>query len=442
MIRWPQQQLPQSRRNKEITDMSNFPFTVTESNITILINGAINKIPRTHAGFAALSEHLKDGRHDAGLIVQLLDKRDAISRLTSGKVTVVGSTVFYNGAPIHNALATRLVTMMDEGYDATPWIRFMNNIMDNPSENSRNSLFEFIDRFDAPLTEDGCFVAFKGVRADYTDVHSGTFDNSPGKVVKMDRKDVVEDPTRTCSAGLHVCASHYLDTFWGNKTVIAVKVNPRDVVSVPNDYNFSKMRVCEYLVLGDVEDERHRTRIEQTQVIAEPTEDARIGAAAPTGPESGYIVPEGWETTDDWPENSAYVIRPGSLDVGTVAHQCELEYDDELHPDFAAWDAGDMARNDTGDYIVIGVDFGGYSMDFVSKDGEATVLRVVQEIVDEVEDDVAVDELTFMHVATGQSFTESYILKTVEEIGQRGFHREHSVPRTTVQEWVKAINNA
>jgi len=33
-----------------------------------------------------------------------------------------------------------------------------------------------------------------------------------------------------------------------------VKVNPKDVVSVPYDYNYSKMRVCEYEVLREVED--------------------------------------------------------------------------------------------------------------------------------------------------------------------------------------------
>jgi len=419
--------------------MSNFPFTVTETNITILINGALNKIPRTHAGFNALSEHLKGSKHDAGLITQLLDKRAAMARLTSGKVKVVGSTVFYNGAPVHNALATRLVLMMDEGFDAAPWVNFMNNVMQNPSKVSRDCLFEFIIRFDTPLTEDGCFVAFKGVRDDYTDVHSGTFDNSPGKVVKMDRADVVEDPTRTCSAGLHVCASHYLDSFWGNKTVIAVKVNPRDVVSVPNDYNYSKMRVCEYLVLGDVEDERHRDKIESAQVVASTPDENRIDAAKPTAMANGYIVPDEWELHDEWPEDGDCVIKPGSLEIGTVTYQECIDVTDVDHPDNAAWDAGDIARNSVGDYSLFSVHFYDGDEVFVSPDGEESVLRVVIPIEEE---EVAEETLTFLHEATRQAFTATQVVNIVDDIGQRGFQREYDIPRTTVQEWLKAIRAA
>jgi hypothetical protein len=32
-----------------------------------------------------------------------------------------------------------------------------------------------------------------------------------------------------------------------------VEVNPANVVAVPYDYNFSKMRVCEYKVLTEIE---------------------------------------------------------------------------------------------------------------------------------------------------------------------------------------------
>ena len=71
----------------------------------------------------------------------------------------------------------------------------------------------------------------------------------------MNRADVDDDSQNTCSRGLHACASSYLGNFYSNSPdarVVVVKVDPKDVVSVPYDYNFSKMRVCRYEVLADV----------------------------------------------------------------------------------------------------------------------------------------------------------------------------------------------
>ncbi len=458
--------------------MAYFPYTVTEGNITILIDGSMNKIPRTHAGFAALSEHLKSNDHEADLILQLLDKRSAMARLSAGKVKVVGSTVFYAGEPLHSTLALKMVTMMDEGFDGAPLARFLDNIMLNPTKTSRDCLFDFITQFDAPITEDGCFVAFKGVRDDYGSCHAnrdGTrMDNTPGKTVTMLRSDCVEDPSETCSAGLHVCASHYLDSFWTSKRVIAVKVHPRDVVSVPHDYNFSKMRVCEYLVLGDIEDERHRDRIETaTMVTATPSEN-RVDAASPDNHNKGYIVPEGYEVDDGWPEDGDTVIKPGSVHVGRVIEQDELDIDDQEHPENDEWVAGDIARNDAKPFLYMVVDFNGTRETFVFPDGDDSGVRVVTEVEDpeycygcgeelydgqyqcdecdmqDYEDEMALEEnddnveeepLTFLHEATGLAFTATEVTEIVDDIGQRGFQREYNVPRTTVQEWLKAIRN-
>jgi hypothetical protein len=100
-----------------------------------------------------------------------------------------------------------------------------------------------------PITEDGRFLAYKWVRSNYFDCHTGTFNNSVGKVCKMPRNKVNDDRTQTCSDGLHVCTHAY--TKFGERLMV-VAVNPRDVVSVPNDYDNAKMRVCEYEVMYEV----------------------------------------------------------------------------------------------------------------------------------------------------------------------------------------------
>jgi hypothetical protein len=76
-------------------------------------------------------------------------------------------------------------------------------------------------------------------------------DNSVGKVVEMERNRVDDDKTQTCSTGLHFCGMSYLNHFGGERTVI-VKINPRDVVSIPTDYNEAKGRACRYEVIGEL----------------------------------------------------------------------------------------------------------------------------------------------------------------------------------------------
>lgn len=70
----------------------------------------------------------------------------------------------------------------------------------------------------------------------------------------MDRSLVDPDKNETCSRGLHFCSFDYISHFeTQNSRVIIVKINPRDVVSIPVDYNNTKGRCCEYTVLTEVQ---------------------------------------------------------------------------------------------------------------------------------------------------------------------------------------------
>jgi hypothetical protein len=111
-----------------------------------------------------------------------------------------------------------------------------------------------LEKNSLPITPDGCFLAYKKVRNDYLDIHSGTMNNSVGQVVSMERNEVDDDKDRTCSAGLHFCSQDYLPHFgngYDNRVVI-LKINPRDVVSIPSDYNNAKGRACRYEVVGEI----------------------------------------------------------------------------------------------------------------------------------------------------------------------------------------------
>jgi len=143
-------------------------------------------------------------------------------------------------------------------------VKFLENLMQNPSARGVSETYWFLENYGLPITDDGCFLAYKAVRSDYTDIYSGKFLNSVGSVVSMPRNMVDDNYGVDCSKGLHVGALDYVVGYGhfvkgevrsanGNRLLI-VKVNPKDVVSVPKYEGHTKMRVCEYTVASEILD--------------------------------------------------------------------------------------------------------------------------------------------------------------------------------------------
>jgi hypothetical protein len=228
-----------------------------DGSLVVYLNGIVKTFGKESKLLARALEAIKAKDWDG--LLALLHMRDAIVRLTNGRVTIVDNDVYYDGAPIHNALSRRIIEFFNEGrFDAAPLINFLNNLMLNPSEKSRDQLYGFLDACDLPITEDGCFLAYKMVREDYYDQHSGKFRNTVGAEISMPRDEVDADENVTCSTGLHVASLGYIsrDQYGSGcgARLMVCKVNPRDVVSVPVDYNNSKMRTCRYLVINEITD--------------------------------------------------------------------------------------------------------------------------------------------------------------------------------------------
>lgn len=238
--------------------------------ISLVINNEPITVHANHQRFDDIVEAAK--AKDWDQVVELVKVEDQIAAFGAGQVQVVNGEVLWNGIAIHNSLTVRIIEMMDEGFSVDPLIAFMENLMQNPSARAVDELYTFLEVGNLPITEDGHFLAYKRVREDYTDVFTGKFDNSIGQVVKMPRWQVNQDSTQTCSAGLHFCSKEYLPNFGtssSNRTVI-VKVNPRDVVSIPTDYNNTKARCCEYTVVGELTDERFQRELEKPVAVIVP----------------------------------------------------------------------------------------------------------------------------------------------------------------------------
>lgn len=225
--------------------------------IAAVANGNSYTVTPDHPRYKEIKKCLKTGNADE--FVKLTDIPRTIDTYGGGKVKVQNGVILYNGKEIHNTLTNRILWMMQEEFDVAPLLKFLENLMQNPSRRAVNELYTWMEHQDIPITEDGCWIGYKflnsvedhqsGEPADkdiYKDVHSGTIRQWLGKVIEMERNEVDEDWGKACSEGLHVGSSGY--QFGGNVKVL-VKVNPKDVVSVPSGET-DKCRVCKYEIVN------------------------------------------------------------------------------------------------------------------------------------------------------------------------------------------------
>lgn len=231
---------------------SAIPYLIQGSNVVLMIDNQAQTISKeTHVSFAKIMEAIK--AKDWDTVAELVDTRKAIVKFGAGNVTIDNDVVYWKGAEFHNALAERMIRMFSEGFPVEPMVAFMERLMKNPSMRSVKQLYGFLEKNSLPITEDGYFLAYKKVKSNYCDIHTGTISNHVGAVVEMDRNLVDDNPDSHCSAGLHFCSISYLDSFGGRgDPIMILKIDPADVVSIPSDHNGAKGRCTKYEVIAEV----------------------------------------------------------------------------------------------------------------------------------------------------------------------------------------------
>lgn len=209
----------------------------------------------------------------------------------NGRFVVRNNAVFYvddHGASqsVDIRIHTLITRLLRAGDDFEPIMKFWVKLQANPSDNSRNQLWDFICNQNIPITPDGDVVGYRAVRSNYMDTFSGTFDNSPGNVVEMDRDACLDDPDQPCAAGLHVGSLEYVKWYKSSSSnVIIAKFSPTDVVSVPRDDGhvsgndedgnpiYQKIRVCRFESVADYTGPlRNGVYFEENKRIYDPEE--------------------------------------------------------------------------------------------------------------------------------------------------------------------------
>jgi len=352
--------------------VANVAYSITPSAITVVVGNRPKVVTSRATNYAALADALRQPVHDVDLIAELADISTFIARVTHGDVQIADGNVRWRGEAVKNVVAERLIDLLKGGHDLTSLANFLGRLMLNPLQSTRDELFLWLESGNQPITPEGMILAFKKVREDYRDMHSGSIDNSVGQQPTMPREQVDADRNRECSVGLHFCSFGYLAHFGSNgrgEHIMIVLVDPADVVAIPKNYNNQKGRTWTYKVIGEVETANAGTFFQDSPVV------------------QPYVS-----------QTALLVEDPEGLDEGIDEDEDEDGVDGEEIP-------GTDDDDDDGEVV-----------------GEQAHGKPA---------------LMFNH--GGRSFLASEVSKLLTDNGQRGASRLTGIPRTTLQEWNKAI---
>jgi len=224
------------------------PYILTDKSLTCVINGKSLTMEQDNPAFKVAVKTILKEEWDN--LADLFDTGKAVENFAEGNVKVEDGEVYYKDEIVHGHVVGRILDLMSGDKPYKSVIRFLDKLMDNPSRRAVNELYAFLEHKSMPLTPEGNFLAYKGVREDFTDWHSGKFDNKVGDVNEMPRRNVCDNANIGCSDGFHAGSLDYARQYGNGGHLMVVEIDPSDVVSVPLDCDCQKLRTCKYKVVS------------------------------------------------------------------------------------------------------------------------------------------------------------------------------------------------
>ena len=226
-----------------------YTYLLTEKSLSVVINDRTFIIRADHPNFKQACNAVLE--EDWDNVKRLMDIPAAINVHSEGNIKFLHGNLYYKDEMIHNVVSTRILDLVRIDGNFKPLMRFLDRLMSNPSRRSVNELYTFLKHKNMPFTPDGKFLAYKSVRRDWTDHHTGKFSNEVGDTNSMVRNNVCDDAEIGCSYGFHAGSLEYAQSFGGDQAhVVVVEIDPADVVSVPKDCDCQKLRTASYKVVG------------------------------------------------------------------------------------------------------------------------------------------------------------------------------------------------
>ena len=266
------------------------PFTLTNESITVVWEGKPHVVQKGSPQFNALRKAILS--EDWKSVPKNLTVAKSIQDWAKGKFTLKDNHFYFEGVEIPSNINSRVVKMATTGADPTPLFKFWERLQKNPSMRSVEQLWPFLEHKGIPLTKDGCFLAYKGVKSNFMDAHTGRISNKPGTTHEMPRNQISDDPQHACHEGFHVGALEYAGSF--SDRVVICEVDPEHVVCVPYDESQHKMRVCKYKVVGQHNGSSMSSTVHQEEDEPEGAPewlDEDEGADGTNEPETSKLLP-------------------------------------------------------------------------------------------------------------------------------------------------------
>jgi len=222
--------------------------------ITVVLDGERHSINAGNGLFSKALEAYKVNDWDA--FIACVNPTIRLKSLYASYegIEVKDGNLYVFGDPVHSTLATRVLSFLEAGLDCVHLFKFILKLNLNPSKRAVDELYTFLEHRALPITDNGNFLAYKAVREDYTDKYTGKFLNTIDAVLEMPRNKVDDDKNVGCSYGFHAGTVEYAKDFMGREGhLMIVEINPADVVSIPTDCQFQKLRTSKYKVVGEYE---------------------------------------------------------------------------------------------------------------------------------------------------------------------------------------------
>lgn len=238
-------------------------YTLTNNSITLVLDNKVYTVSNGQSHWESVLDAIRN--NDKTKLLSVLTIANTIVTFTEGNVTVKDNQVFYQNVPLDNYVVDKVLEFSNNKLPLQPILRFINNLMKNPSRRAVQELYKFLEHRNMPITPDGNFLAYKGVQSNYYSktagsalvikgiVKDGKIYNGIGEEIEVKRNSVCDDKNIGCSSGLHAGSVTYATDFGHGGRVLIVEIDPADVVSVPDDCSCQKLRTCRYKVVGEYE---------------------------------------------------------------------------------------------------------------------------------------------------------------------------------------------
>jgi len=234
---------------------------------TVVLGGQPHQFDHTHPEYTGLCECVMAG--DADEFVNLINTGTVIENWSEGNFEFRDGFLHYEDEQVASQPTERIINMIRNGWDHKPMLSYLDRLYQNVSNRAVQESYTWCSHKGLPITDDGMLIGYKGVslysgedrtdknrrtltEGDHVDRYTGTsFRNNVGDECSMNRRKVSDNCEQGCAAGLHVGTYEYANDWAGfGGKVVLVKFDPADIVSVPTDCQFSKMRVSKYTVVS------------------------------------------------------------------------------------------------------------------------------------------------------------------------------------------------